>query len=420
MILFLLYVSSGLAQDVTFPTPSYEGEDLVKVREWEKSWAGKKVNSANVDQLKNLLPEAVYTILKNPKDFGSDDIWFEVVPYQGYKMSKGLIESTKKYAPEAQLEKGKKGLMLRNYGSVAGIPFPRPDLSDPVLAGTQMAWNFDSYTHGDSYHVDGRPMGIVDCKSGLERSAGQLRWMMYWAGRTDVTPKPELPKNKRGIHRTFFQRMTDPPDFADSTVLEVKYKDASRDNDLWVYSSMFRRVRRYTTKQRTDMIDGTDLIFDDLYGWYTHINANNYKFIGQQDLLMWRHQDDPYNKLTRNNGQGVWNGIQRERVKCWVVEVINKDPRYIYSKRIWYLDPENWQMNAQVTYHKKGMLWKVFEWGWEEVPGYEGELTTQTNSEYTLDMIRRHGSVGQTKIKEVGVAFPQRLFSIAEMQQKSY
>ena len=56
---------------------------------------------------------------------------------------------------------------------------------------------------------------------------------------------------------------------------------------------MFRRIRRYTTKQRSDMIDGTDLIYDDNNGWYTHINLNQYKLIGQKDMLVSRHQETP-------------------------------------------------------------------------------------------------------------------------------
>jgi len=403
--------------EVKFPTPSYEGEELAKVKEWEKTWAGKKVTSANVDQVKDLLPEPVYTIMKNPKDFGGDDIWFEVVPYREYKVSKGLIESTKKYAPQNKLDEA---MSLVNYGQVAGIIFPQPDLSDPVVAGTQMAWNFDGYTHGDSSYIINRPANIIDCRTGLERSAGQHRWELYWAGRHDVPPTPELPKNKRGIHRTYFQRHSDPPDFADTGVLEVKYKDTTRDCDLWIYTAMFRRIRRYTTKQRTDMIDGTDLVYDDNHGWYTHITNNNYKFTGQRDLLLWRHQEDPYQKLTRKTGQGFWSGVQRERVKCWVIEAVNKDPKYIYSKRVWYLDPENWQMNAQVIYDRQGKLWKAFEFGYGEFPGYGGELVTQTQAEHWVDLIRRHGSVGQYKIKEVGIDLPKQMFSIAALQQQTY
>ncbi|MBW2182729.1 MAG: DUF1329 domain-containing protein [Deltaproteobacteria bacterium] len=400
LLISCLVVWSG---EVKFPTPSYEGEELAKVKEWEKTWAGKKVTSANVDQVKDLLSEAVYTIMKNPKNFGADEIWFEVVPYRPYKVSKGLIESTLKYAPQAKLEEN---MALANYGSVAGIPFPQPDLSDPVVAGTQMAWNFDGYTHGDSSYIINRPANIIDCRTGLERSAGQHRWELYWAGRHDVPPTPELPKNKRGVHRTYFQRHSDPPDFADTGVLEVKYKDITRDCDLWIYTAMFRRIRRYTTKQRTDMIDGTDLIYDDNHGWYTHITNNNY--------------EDPYQKLTRKTGQGFWSGVQRERVKCWVIEAVNKDPKYVYSKRVWYLDPENWQMNAQRIYDRQGKLWKYFEFGYNEYPGYGGELVTITNAEHWVDLIRRHGSVGQYEIKEVGIDLPKQMFSIAALQQQTY
>lgn len=411
----LLSGSDVLSQGVKFPTPSFEGEELARVREWEKTWAGKKVTSANVDQVKDLLPDPVYTMMKNPKDFGADDIWFEVVPYREYKVSKGLIESTKKYASQNKLDET---MSLMNYGQVAGIMFPQPDLSDPVVAGTQMAWNFDGYTHGDSSYIINRPANIVDCRTGLERTSGQHRWELYWAGRHDVPPTPELPKNKRGVHRTFYQRHSDPPDFADTGVLEVKYKDTTRDSDLWIYTAMFRRIRRYTTKQRTDMIDGTDLIYDDNHGWYTHINLNTYKYVGQKDLLLWRH--DSINKLTRKRGQGFWSGVQRERVKCRVIEAVNKDPNYVYSKRVWYLDPENWQMNAQEIYDRQGRLWKYFELGYNEFPGYGGELVTMTSAEHWVDLIRRHGSVGQYEIKKIGTDLPKKLFSIAQLQQQTY
>ncbi len=41
------------AADVTFPTFSYNDQELAKVKEWEKTWVGKKVTSENVDQVKN-------------------------------------------------------------------------------------------------------------------------------------------------------------------------------------------------------------------------------------------------------------------------------------------------------------------------------------------------------------------------------
>ncbi|NOQ86128.1 MAG: DUF1329 domain-containing protein, partial [Deltaproteobacteria bacterium] len=207
----------------------------------------------------------------------------------------------------------------------------------------------------------------------------------------------------------------------DTTILEVKYQDTDRDCDLWIYTAMFRRIRRYSTKQRSDMIDGTDLIYDDHDGWYTHINLNTYKLIGQKDMLCIRHQETPYEKLSRIEGQGFWNGAQRERVKCWIVEVVNKDKNYIYSKRIWYLDPENWQFNIQEMYDRQGRLWKMMEefWGEHKLAEAEG-VSTVFKAEHTVDLIRRHGSVGQFEIFEIGQSLNQKTFSIANLQQLTY
>ena len=169
------------------------------------------------------------------------------------------------------------------------------------------------------------------------------------------------------------------------------------------------------------MIDGTDLIYDDNNGWYTHINLNTYKLVGQKDMLCARHQETPYEKLSRVEGQGFWNGVQRERVKCWVVEAVNKDPNYIYSKRVWYLDPENWQFNIQEMYDRQGRLWKVQEEFWNERKLKEAEgVSTVFKAEHIVDLVRLHGSVGQFEIFEIGQSLNKKIFSVANLQQLTY
>ncbi len=50
-LLLLLCSISAPAKEVKFPTPSYEGEELAKVKEWEKTWAGKKIDKSNVQRI---------------------------------------------------------------------------------------------------------------------------------------------------------------------------------------------------------------------------------------------------------------------------------------------------------------------------------------------------------------------------------
>ena len=132
------------AGEVTYPTFSYNDQELAKVREWEKTWVGKKVTTETIDQVKDFLSEPVYKAMKNPKTMGVDSLWFEVVPYRPYTVSKGMIEATKKYAPDSKIINQDQ---LDKFGDVAGIPFPQPK------DGTEMAWNMDGNTRGDTHHL---------------------------------------------------------------------------------------------------------------------------------------------------------------------------------------------------------------------------------------------------------------------------
>jgi len=410
LLSWCVILSPGAAGEVTFPTLSYEGEELAKVREWEKAWAGKKVATENADQVKDFLHEAVYNALKNPGVFGAESLWFTVVPYRPYAVSPGMIAATKKYAPASKLDNDG---MLAGYGDVAGIPFPQPK------TGLEMAWNFDGNTKGDSHQEVGRG-DVVNCKQKTERNAGLLRWELYWAGRVDSEPLPRIPEeeNERGIARSWFQRHTAPVDFVDTTILELKYLDHTKLEDVWVYTVMFRRIRRYTASQRTDSIDGTDMIYDDQDGWYTHVIHNTYDNKGRADLLVARHQDAK--QLQRIKGQGFWNGVQRERVNHWVVEVQNKEKGYLYSKQIWYLDPETWQMNFKVMYNRKGELWKMYELFYDEYPNASGGKTSLFSAEHVVDFIRHHGSPTIREMKNVGAYIRPDYFQTKSLKDKSY
>jgi hypothetical protein len=321
-----------------------------------------------------------------------------------------MIAATKKNAPQSKLDNDG---MLAGYGDVAGIPFPQPK------TGLEMAWNFDGNPKGDSHYEIGTG-DVVNCQQKTERHAGMLRWELYWIGRVDSEPLPRIPEkeNQRGIARSWFQRHTAPVDFVDTTILELKYLDHTKLEDVWVYTVMFRRIRRYTASQRTDSIDGTDMIYDDQDGWYTHVIHNTYDSKGRADLLVARHQDA--SQLQRIKGQGFWNGVQRERVNHWVVEVKNKQKGYLYSKQIWYLDPETWQMNFKVMYNRKGELWKMYELFYDEYPTASGGKTSLFSGEHVVDFIRHHGSPTIRKMKDVGASIRPDFFQTKSLKEKSY
>jgi len=201
-------------------------------------------------------------------------------------------------------------------------------------------------------------------------------------------------------------------------MLEIKYVNPKRLEDLWVYTAMFRRIRRYASTQRSDSIDGTDMIYDDHDGWYTSINHNTYKAMGRADLLVSRHQE--HEPLSRIKGQGFWSGVSRERVNHWVVEVVNKNKNYIYSNQVWYLDPETWQMNFKTMYNRQGKLWKMYEMFYKVYKSKLGNEIVTYSSEHILDYIRAHGTASYRDMKELNADIPPDLFQVKSLKQKSY
>ncbi|MCP4717264.1 MAG: hypothetical protein GY868_19245, partial [Deltaproteobacteria bacterium] len=92
---------SAAAVEVTYPVAAYTAEELAKVREWEKTWVGKKIDKSNIDQVAEYMLDPLVEIYKDPEKWGSppEGSYFHVVPYKQIIETKGMIAATKKYAP---------------------------------------------------------------------------------------------------------------------------------------------------------------------------------------------------------------------------------------------------------------------------------------------------------------------------------
>lgn len=406
-----LTVTPSFSQEMRYFIPSYEGEKLARLREWEKQWAGKRVNKTNVDQIKDFLLPSQYKIMKDPKYLNDDIWWFDIVPYKTAELSKGQLEMTMKNAPTAKV--GEDGKLI-NYEDMAGYIFPDPK------TGVEVAYNFDMFTKGDSRFE--RTCGsVIEPRTGFDREQCRNRWEMFWAGRVYGDTYPKLPKNRKNFRRTLFSRITSPPDFVDMGILELKYNSMERDDDMWFWMPRYRRIRRVERAARGDNIDGTELIRDDVDGWYDHIHMNTYKLIGRKELLLVRRQEKPWETVTRKKGSANLNGYQRERVNTYVVEAIHKDPHYTYSKQVWYIDPEQWMILIKQAWDEEGRLWRVNEYTYQEVKTINGETAFIPASGLSIDVYGRHASFNIVQeTKDVGKIFSKRIFTIHNLQKFAY
>ena len=418
LLLFLaLPVLSQAAEEVI--PPCFNESELAQVREWEKTWVGKRVNGTNVDQVKDLLPEWLVSMMKEPEKWGAKELWFDVVPYRYCTPSKGMLEATKKYSPQTKFDpKGYKATwgeikpneLLEGYmdGKTAGYPFPKPK------TGLEMAWNFDANTLGDNHSKE--VFGpVVNPRTGAERHSRQPQTYMYWTGRVDVAPTPVLPNNTQKLRRSMYQQIIEPTDMYGTNFLELIYSDQTKESNSFIWVAMYRRIRRMSSSQRGDTIDGTDHCYADGWAYADQINRQNFKFLEVREMLANRHQDG--NNMTKQKGQAFWSGQQRERTKLYLVEAVCKDPDFVYSKELWYLDGETWMMEYKQIWDKKGKLWRCNDVQVGYLTSIQGNPVPFPVGYNYVDIQRYHGEPNRARYPKFGIECNREMFTVQYLQK---
>jgi hypothetical protein len=379
------------AAEVNYPVAAYTANELAKVREWEKTWVGKKIDKTNIDQVAEFMPPSYVDIYKNPETWGGppEGFYFYIVPYQQVIETPGMIEATKKYAP---LVKKNADGSIANYAEIAGVPFPNSK------DGQELAWNFDLANHGDMSHY-ARNSPSINPRTKSDRYGEQDQWEYFFIHRTEVDPLPAVANNAKGYHRGVFIHMWGPPEFINTRYYSLRFIDPAKDDEMYLWYSQFRRIRRMSTSQRTDSVDGTDLIYDDEFFWDGHISRNNYTYKGNKELLCTRHQD--MSKVVRQQGQGLVNNLTYERCKTLAIDVVSKDKNYVYGKRVWYLDPETHIILWTEIYDLQGRFWKCFLMHTNNVKTAKGVMKNFIVGYHLEDLQRIHSGFNIHEIKSI-------------------
>ena len=73
VFLCTVFLSAGAlpAAALEYPVAAYSAEELAKVREWEKVWAGKRIDKSNIEQVAEFMPASYVGIYQNPEKWGA-------------------------------------------------------------------------------------------------------------------------------------------------------------------------------------------------------------------------------------------------------------------------------------------------------------------------------------------------------------
>ena len=391
------------AAELKYPAACYSGDELAAVRSWEQAWADRKITHDNVDEIRRFLPESLYNLTKDEKRWGAS--WFIIAPYRQIQPTPGTIACTKRYSGLAKLDQN--GEILKY---VSGVPFP--DTKNAI----EMAHNFRTRSQGDSQKTFEQGY-VVDGALKYDMSLEIHNNFFFFSGRTDAPPTPEVAENKAQIWRAFSMVQIQPPETRNLRILEVHYKDRLKAYDSWMWNPTIRRVRRRSTSERQDAQGGADFCGFDNLGWDGPVSLNTYTYLGARELLLARHNDAA--RLEHTRGECLWSGAQRERIKAHVLEAVNHEPNFLYSKMIWYLDPETWQILYSDRFDREGKLWKVIDQFGFVTKGYGGSEVNYFNANQMIDVQRTHSTLATGKY-EFGIDLPQSMFKIDYLQKYGY
>ena len=299
---------------------------------------GDVIDVTNWEKVRGLLPESVVTWVKEGKivlnvgelNYEPRDYWPPFVLETEEKNVGKYALADDHWIVEAGA--GKRA----EY--IVGLPFPEIDPADPK-AGEKIMYNrmYLAYTLGDIR--GGTPLFLVS-SSDYERSLG----IESINAAMDGNPKYAERANPDGLLQQQIIVVRAPYDMAGMAIMTWRFRDPGKQDTVFGYSPMIRRVRRMSPANRSDSLFGADGSNDDVAIYSGKIAAMEWKLLRKQEALPPFSYKDP--GLLVQNEEGEWE-----------TEIKGRTLRYGYEK-------EGWQ----------GAPWAPVDWIWVKRPTYVIEL----------------------------------------------
>lgn len=355
-------VGAEKAGDTSGGIPAWTGGDMKAPAGWKPGqprpdpYGSEKpqfsINAANVDKYKDKLSVGQVEMIKTIPGYRMD-----IYPtHRSCGFPEFYYERTKKNAKTAKLAADGHNL---SEALGAAVPFPMPKNGVEALWNHQLGWK------GEGFHVNLTTYIPPKGSDQIGEPLSQEEW--------DTSPMWS-PTNKGvadagGVDYLFLNVFTGPASVAGDATL-ARYNMA-RENDLWLYFSSMRRVRRAPTYQYDAPQINTEnlLVVDQYFMFNGPMDRYDFKLAGKKELYV------PYNLYRLNSTQNKPEDVVKPRFfnrdlmryeahRVWVVEATLKSGmRHTFPKRTFYIDEDTWQILVEDMFDTQGKVWRALETG---------------------------------------------------------
>lgn len=288
---------------------------------------GGQITAENLDAVRDLLPEswirniqdgAVLTI--NPTTPTKELL----VPPQ----IKATLDNQGKAAV------GSDGTVTSKDGSpwIGGFPIMQPQTALEVMANRTYFIPDEVIDEYDNYWVN--PAGET-----YKTIVGQVS-QFYIDGRVCLAPMPVVPGFPGEQVRSLIHDL-DPYDVRGLSVLSILYVDQSKYPDAWGYIPVLRRVQRFSSAQRYDSADGSDLRSGDLGGFADPLGLWDFTLVARKPMLSNLTSTNPIPEKGKDIAliKGKYPRDARAEVRdMWIIDAKPKDTAHIYSHKLLHVD----------------------------------------------------------------------------------
>jgi hypothetical protein len=314
---------------------------------------GDVITKQNRDSYADYLPPSV----RNMLDYG---MRIDVVDAESCPWPKTFTTATEKYSAQVEMTDGKRG--LKNY--VAGLPFPDIDANESD-AVWKIMWNHE---HKPAFSDDVRTEWVVENQNGegfVEKMLSSDVWRrLKWEGRINLDPTPVIAHDPPIRYTEQWGPIRTPFDLKGTSFLLYRFEEADRADDSWLYLPTLRRVRRFSTSDRSSTLFGTDIDQDSIWGFNSKPEWWNFSLLGEKEILVPMHAGKyaTADIWCEDRGTGSWVPcVKWEKRKVWLVAGTPNLPAYAFSKRHLWIDQEVYNVSTSEMFDQAGELWKVWQ-----------------------------------------------------------
>ncbi len=338
---------------------------------------------------------------------------FEIIPTRQHYWFARLCEMTQKNLGKTKLDKDG---YINSKTWDGGFPFPQPS---GKFKAQELYYDFEKRYGTTDFCYALRGEGFS-----YDRNLTRDNYFQYEGDFTKLKGRALFPPygwlderaKKNDEFQSFSSYLHLPRVRRGTVVVQYRYDDPYK-NDPWLtYVPSLRRIRKMMATDTQD--PSGDATYDDRGILAQKITPERYPYdfeiIGEREYLMPIAWNNTKAWIDSKDGYAL-KDVQFTRRPCYVLQMTQLDPNYVYSKRILYIDKENFYCDFIANYDQKGRLYRSQMYTVVFMPE-TGQLYPYGTHTFQWDYVDEHSSF-QMQISLPG-SFTRKDFQIQSVIKK--